>query len=61
MTTTVEVYAGDFLKINEAKPNTKFSDVCNRHFDRATFYSLIKPKKHLTTIYKKNQFKQFYS
>ena len=38
MTTTVEVYAGNFFRKIDAKRNTKFSDLCNRFFKRTAFY-----------------------
>ena len=31
MATTVEVYAGEFFRLFETKPNTKFCVVCNRN------------------------------
>ena len=53
MTTTVEVYAVDFFRLIEAKPITKFCDVCSRRFIRTTYYRHIKSKVHLATVYKK--------
>ena len=42
MTTTIEVYAGDFFILIETKPNIKLCEVCNKDFKRTAFYRHIK-------------------
>ena len=54
MTTTVEVYAGDFCRLFEAKPNTNFCDVCNKRLNRTSHYRHVQSFTHPTTLYRES-------
>ena len=53
MTTAAEIFASDFLRSFEARPNQKFCVACNRRLNRTAFYRHNKSKIHLSTSNKK--------
>ena len=56
--TAVEIYAGNFFKVIETKPNTNFFDVSNGHFHEISDYKHLKRNKYLAApLLKRNELK----